>query len=184
MRVVEAVGNAPTAAILQGSPAPCAVPELVPGVRIERTPSRFQRAAMTSSATRAWSGQGESNPASERWQRAALPLSYGRDWWAGTELNRHRLCGAFTAPWARQCPACPRLVAGPRVERGSERLMRPPGPRVYLHQKGLRRRYIRGSRKFSPRGLNDTEFGGEPRTRISHLSVPSGFEAVPARLSG
>ena len=30
-----------------------------------------------------------------------------RCWWAGTESNGHRLCGAFTAPWARQCPACP-----------------------------------------------------------------------------
>ena len=74
--MVEAVGNAPTTAILQGSPAPLCRPLLVPGVRIERTPSRFRRAAMTSSATRAWSGQGESNPASARWQRAALPLSY------------------------------------------------------------------------------------------------------------
>jgi hypothetical protein len=182
--MVEAVGNAPTAAILQGSPAPLCCPLF--GAR-----GPYRTGSFAFSARRndlichpGWSGQGESNPASERWQRPALPLSYGRDWWAGTELNRHRLCGAFTAPWARQCPACPRLVAGPRVERGSERLMRPPGPRVYLHQKGLRRRYIRGRRKFSPRGLNDTEFGGEPRTRISHLSVPSGFEAVPARLSG
>jgi hypothetical protein len=45
---------------------------------------------------------------SSEWRSGARPSSYTRVfWWAGTELNRHRLCGAFTAPWARQCPACP-----------------------------------------------------------------------------
>lgn len=31
-------------------------------------------------------------------------------WWVETDLNCHRLCGAFTAPWARQCPAYPNRV--------------------------------------------------------------------------
>src|SRR5580704_7092959 len=177
MSVVETVGNAPTAAILQGSPAPSCCPLF--GAR-----GPYRTGSFAFSARRndlichpGWSGQGESNPASERWQRPALPLSYGRDWWAGTELNRHRLCGAFTAPWARQCPACPRLVAGPRVERGSERLMRPPGPRVCLHEKdcGAGTSAVAANLAGGP---DDPEFGGEPRTRISHLSVPSGFEAA------
>src|SRR5262245_8035421 len=48
------------------------------------------------------------DPTSPRFQRGAFTrLASSADWWAETESNRHRLCGAFTAPWARQCPACP-----------------------------------------------------------------------------
>jgi len=33
-------------------------------------------------------------------------------WWVGAELNHHSLSGAFTAPWARQCPAYPSQDSG------------------------------------------------------------------------
>src|SRR5262249_52644791 len=77
----------------------------------------------------------DSNHRRLRLQRSALPLSYlgirvlertarielattslatkhsatelRPHWWVGTELNGHSLRGAFTAPWARQCPADP-----------------------------------------------------------------------------
>jgi hypothetical protein len=77
--MVEAVGNAPTAAILQGSPAPLCCPQF--GAR-----GPYRTGSFAFSARRndlichpGWSGRGESNPASARRQRAALPLSYGRD---------------------------------------------------------------------------------------------------------
>jgi hypothetical protein len=59
-------------------------------------------------------------------------------WWVGMELNHHSRCGAFTAPWARQCPAypsaagsdhrCLKVEEGEGVEpstRRSARLSRP-----------------------------------------------------------
>ena len=75
----------------------------------------------------------ESNHPRAALQTAALPLSYfgfvrsgpeGIDpdssatkglcphWWVGTELNGHSLRGAFTVPWARQCPADPLFGCG------------------------------------------------------------------------
>jgi hypothetical protein len=46
-------------------------------------------------------------PAPPEWRSGTLPLSHVRIWWAGMESNHHSRGGAFTAPWARQCPACP-----------------------------------------------------------------------------
>ena len=87
---------------------PCAVP-VVPRVGFEPTSPRLQRGAFTRLASSAnWSGRWEIEPivpTLATWC-SAIELR-PRDWWAGTESNGHRLCGAFTAPWARQCPACP-----------------------------------------------------------------------------
>jgi hypothetical protein len=93
---------------------------------------------------------GKSNPSSPRWQRGALPLSYGREcggrnlvgktWWAGMDSNHLRMNGAFTERWAHQCPACPKLVAGAQncLQGGSrirlEQLMRLPGSRTSLRE--------------------------------------------------
>jgi hypothetical protein len=102
--------------------------ELVPRVGFEPTSPRFRRGAVTRSAFSAELERPAGiDPASSRRQREALPLSYsrmvGRD---RVERPQHR-GGAFTAPWARQCPACPRLVAGRGVAPRSMRLMRPLG---------------------------------------------------------
>lgn len=61
-----------------------------------------------------WSGQRGSNPASARWQRAALPLCYGRRWWSASESNRAApVCR--TSPCAQQAP----LKSRSRCERMS-----------------------------------------------------------------
>ena len=82
---------------------------VVPAIRIERIYSALQADVSTTITTRAhWSGRWEIEPivpTLATWC-SAIELR-PRDWWAGTESNGHRLCGAFTAPWARQCPACP-----------------------------------------------------------------------------
>ena len=76
-------------------------------------------------------------PAPPEWRSGTLPLSHVREgsdrsaaavmpsrraaavrpswsWWVGMELNHHSRCGAFTAPWARQCPAYPSVAARER----------------------------------------------------------------------
>src|SRR3977135_292595 len=60
-------------------------------------------------------------PTPPEWRSGTLPLSHVRccsigcryceqpswSWWVGMELNHHSSRGAFTTPWARQCPAYP-----------------------------------------------------------------------------
>ena len=51
--MVESVGAAPTAPILQGSAGPWSTPQLVPGVGFDPTCPRLQRGAITRFANRA-----------------------------------------------------------------------------------------------------------------------------------
>jgi hypothetical protein len=63
-KLVEHLGIEPSPACLQSMPAdPARAPilRMVPGIRIERIPSVFQTAAMTTSATRAKSGADQRN---------------------------------------------------------------------------------------------------------------------------
>src|SRR5262249_37134682 len=114
--MVETVGNAPTATILQGSSAPCAVPvehdpekwipvfgkdhapkHMVPRVGFEPTSPRLQRGAFTRSASWAnWCGRRESNPDLES-GALALCLRAAPAWrwwmWHGFEPAQHRGAG-------------------------------------------------------------------------------------------
>ena len=87
---------------------PSAVP-VCRGLVSSQPPRVFSAVLSTRLASSAnWSGRWEIEPivpTLATWC-SAIELR-PRDWWAGTESNGHRLCGAFTAPWARQCPACP-----------------------------------------------------------------------------
>ena len=74
-------------------------------------------------------------PTPPEWRSGTLPLSHVRDcsvgcryceqppwsWWVGMELNHHSRCGAFTTPWARQCPAYPCAAASDHCVSGERR---------------------------------------------------------------
>jgi hypothetical protein len=100
------------------------------------------------------------DPSSQRWHRYALPLSYGRM----VGVARIRTCTAqrrrVTTGWV-----FPFLVAGPRVERGAERLMRPPGP------PGL---------PANEKRSHEARNGGELRCRSPHRAVRIVFETSSA----
>jgi hypothetical protein len=148
---------------------------------------------MTSSATRAWCGSRESNPDLKCGALAfclratsACPnfvYKFGtRNWWAWMDSNHRR-------------PEGQRVYSAPRLP-----LRHIPLCRKWLRERDLNTRFVgmshvRGlvtapsSRKvrgfeltrMSPVHPWSTEFGGEPRTRISdQWLVPSVFEAVPA----
>jgi hypothetical protein len=105
--MVETVGNAPTATILQGSSAPLCCPRGAEGWFRSNLPAFsarcFHQISFLGKLVRTLGIE----PRPSEWRSDTRPSSYIRKWWAETESNRHRLCGAFTAPWARQCPVCP-----------------------------------------------------------------------------
>jgi hypothetical protein len=179
----------PTTAILQGSPADHSQSHGAWG--------RFRAHLSASSARRchqiSFPGEVERTArielASSRWRRDALPLSYvrvvGRDRF---ERPQHK-GGAFTAPWARQCPACPRLVAGRGVAPRSQRLMRPRGSLTDLPAarmadgEGVEPSTLKGLARFSrPVASRDAPPSGNWPSRGGSNTRPHGSE--PCALSG
>ena len=104
--MVDHRGTAPRATILQGSSAPLCAARALSWFRSTLSCSsgrRFHQISLQGEVER----PAGNDPASSRWQREALPLSYGRVGGRDrVELPQHR-GGAFTAPWVRQYPAYP-----------------------------------------------------------------------------
>ena len=94
IKLVEKVGDDPTATILQGSSAPRCFPRMVARGGVEpptrgfsdrrstaelpRRVSIERKSSVKLSSMISWSGQGELNSRHSRWQRDTLPLSYVR----------------------------------------------------------------------------------------------------------
>ncbi len=109
--MVETVGTAPTATILQGSSAPLCCPH---GARDSNRTNLF-----CSSGRRVdhdhYAGKELERTMGIEPTTSTLARSHSTPelhphkskWWAGADSNCHSKCGAFTAPWAHQCSAYP-----------------------------------------------------------------------------
>lgn len=132
-------------------------------------------------------------PSVARWATAVI-FRPQRAWWAGTELNRHRLCGAFTAPWARQCPARPerhgtRLLGGRRLStsapsesaRSSETWLQGTDsnrrPRGYEPRELPDCSTLQKGRQRSTRCAHKKQDGGRPRCRTPRPEASPAFKA-------
>ena len=116
------------------------------------------------------------DPASSRWQREALPLSYGRVVGRDrVELPQHR-GGAFTAPWVRQYPAYPCWLR--RTELNGLPLGHEPSELPVLHSASNRIGLVIAATARSPSAGRAT-IGGSQRSCPPMVAHPSRFERAP-----
>jgi hypothetical protein len=147
------------------------------------------------------------DPASSRWQREALPLSYGRVVGRDRVELPQRRGGAFTAPWVRQYPAYPCWLR--RAESNGLSLGHEPSELPVLHSasnlvgsprrgappdrrpceklaegRGLDPQWLpihpASNGRLAPAGLTFRN-GGRLSARCPYaLSVPRGFQPPPS----